>query len=177
MKDEVALTVEYYDEAGNMVSGEWINKTDCPRDKEITVTVAKPATYSVDGVEKGYVLGGEIVLDMAADTKVVVTYVEDYELIINVDDDGDSALTWTADKSTYDIDNNEVKLVLESSKAFSLNDRYATIDNGNFNSAGSGVVTKTLLKSNGQYFSYPVYGAELTSEGIVINVVVDDVAP
>ena len=58
-----------------------------------------------------------------------------------------------------------------------MNDRYATIDNGNFNSVGSGDVTKTLEKSNGQYFSYIVYGAELTSEGIVINVVVDDVAP
>ena len=150
---------------------------DYLRGETETLGVADPAEYSVGGKDMGYVLDGEIPVTMDADKTIVVSYVDDYKLTINVNDDGDSALTWTADKSTYDIDNNEVELVLESSKAFSLNDRYATIDNGNFNSVGSGDVTKTLEKSNGQYFSYIVYGAELTSEGIVINVVVDDVAP
>ena len=175
VEDVVTLTVEYRDVNGNLLPSSY--SKDYLRGETETLGVADPAEYSVGGKDMGYVLDGEIPVTMDADKTIVVSYVDDYKLTINVNDDGDSALTWTADKSTYDIDNNEVELVLESSKAFSLNDRYATIDNGNFNSVGSGDVTKTLEKSNGQYFSYIVYGAELTSEGIVINVVVDDVAP
>ena len=175
VEDVVTLTVEYRDVNGNLLPSSY--SKDYLRGETETLGVADPAEYSVGGKDMGYVLDGEIPVTMDADKTIVVSYVDDYKLTINVNDDGDSALTWTADKSTYDIDNNEVELVLESSKAFSLNDRYATIDNGNFNSVGSGDVTKTLEKSNGQYFSYTVYGAELTSEGIVINVVVDDVAP
>ena len=175
VEDVVTLTVEYRDVNGNLLPSSY--SKDYLRGETETLGVADPAEYSVDGDPQGYVLNGVIDITMDADKTIVVSYVDDYKLTINVNDDGDSALTWTADKSTYDIDNNEVELVLESSKAFSLNDRYATIDNGNFNSVGSGDVTKTLEKSNGQYFSYIVYGAELTSEGIVINVVVDDVAP
>src|SRR5699024_1011281 len=56
----VTLTVECYDEDGNVIPGDWVNKQELPEDKAATIKVNHAAKYSVNGEDQGYVLDGQI---------------------------------------------------------------------------------------------------------------------
>lgn len=72
---------------GNLLNGGY-TKTYLKDDTD-TLAVVDPAKYSVDGVEKGYVLNNEIDITMDADKTIVINYVDTYALKLVVKDDTD----------------------------------------------------------------------------------------
>ena len=88
------LTVEYRDVNGNLLPSSY--SKDYLRGETETLGVADPAEYSVDGDPQGYVLNGVIDITMDADTTIVVTYVDTYDVKLVVNDDEDQwGDTWT----------------------------------------------------------------------------------
>ena len=168
VEDVVTLTVEYRDVNGNLLNGGY-TKTYL-KDATDTLAVEDPAKYSVDGDDQGYVLNGVIDITMDADKTIVISYVDEYDFQVIVDDQ-DGALVWEDNGSSYNMATGEATLKLKADKAPTVDTRTATIDNGCFDSTGSSYTTKNMKDS--ATFTFSVYDAELTENGIIITVTIE----
>ena len=115
VEDVVTLTVEYRDVNGNLLNGGY-TKTYL-KDATDKLAVEDPAKYSVDGDPQGYVLNGVIDITMDADTTIVVTYVDTYDVKLVVNDDEDQwGDTWTFRIADHDDTNSITKVAANATQ-------------------------------------------------------------
>ena len=107
---------------------------------------------------------------MDADKTIVISYVDEYDFQVIVDDQ-DGALVWEDNGSSYNMATGVATLKLKADRAPSEDARTASIDNGCFDSTGSSYTTKSMKGS--ATFTFNVYDAELTENGIIITVTIE----
>ena len=163
----VTLTVECYDEDGNVIPGDWVNKEKLPEDKAATIEVTHAAKYSVNGEDKGYVLNGKITLPMDEDTVVVITYVDEYAVTIDKTVTDGHVWDVTFTYNTADASKGTLEFKVTDVASF-VTARTASITGATFD----GGLTQKTLDGSVAVYSYPVTLGTLTSDGYVINVTI-----
>ena len=175
----VTLTMECYDEDGNVIPGDWVNKQELPEDKAATIKVNHAAKYSVNGEDQGYVLDGQITVPMDKDTVVVITYVDEYAVTFTTNDARDQ---WNHEWTIWvtDVKDNQTGITSTNDTTSTLYLKLKIGDGASvspareltFTIANPDGTVETVTKSVGgssATFDFALAG-HLTSEGYVITV-------